>query len=716
ADISEFVDESGVLKWNAPEGNWEIVQFGMTSTQVKNHPASPEGHGLEIDKMNHELVKEHFDAFIGKLLERIPGESKSALKYVIADSYETGSQNWTDGYKQKFEQRFGYNPVKYLPVLTGQVVGSVEQSERFLWDLRRSVATDIAYEYVGGLKKLANENNLKLWLENYGHWGYPSEFLMYGGQSDMVSGEYWNEGRLGNIECKASSSAAHIYGKPITSAEAFTSSRKSYVRYPEFLKARGDWSFTEGINHIVLHLYIHQPYEDKIPGVNARFSTEFNRHNTWFKKSKAWIDYLRRCQHLLQQGKYVADVCYFIGEDAPKMTGATIPGIPKGYSFDYINGEVIKERLSSQDGKLTLPDGMNYKLMVLPPVETIRPEILEKIEKLVNVGCAIYGPKPIKSPSLSDYPNCDNSVQNLANKLWGKNYTDGRLEKKYGNGMVFNDMPLDSVLSILGIRRDVRFTKHSFLWLHRKMPGMEIYFVSNQDTITKQTKATFRITGMKPQLWDANTGEIKALPDYTIANGEITVPLLLEPLQSQFVVFTNESSEEVKKVKNNFTPYNSVITLPGNWELKFHNTNFVKDSIYKVSELKSWTNFSNEAVRFYSGTATYKTTYNLPDDVPTKEILINLGRLSVVADVKINGTSIGTTWVRPYRLNTNGLLKAGENTIEVEVTNQWRNRMLYEKNHSPKERFTWYLFDDIIKGDKPLKAGLLGPVTLEIFE
>ena len=247
-DVSNYVSKDGQLVWEAPEGEWTIMRIGMTPTGTKNSPSAPQGQGYEIDKMNSKLAKFHFDNFVGEFLKRIPEESKSAFKYVIADSYEMGSQNWTDNYELKFKEKFGYDPVKYLPVLSGRIVGSVEESERFLWDLRRSVADDVAYEYVGGLKKASNEYQLQTWLENYGHWGFPSEFMMYGGQSDLIGGEFWNEGSLGNIECKASSSTSHIYGKGRTSAEAFTASARSYQRHPAMLKKRGDWCFTEGID------------------------------------------------------------------------------------------------------------------------------------------------------------------------------------------------------------------------------------------------------------------------------------------------------------------------------------------------------------------------------------------------------------------------------------------------------------------------------------
>ncbi|MCP4311946.1 MAG: hypothetical protein GY790_11840 [Bacteroidetes bacterium] len=292
-DISAQMDESGQLVWDAPEGEWTVMRFGMTPTGTENHPSAPQGRGYEVDKANRELIRFHFEQFIGEFLKRIPEESKSAFKYVIADSYEMGSQNWTDGFEQSFEERYGYNPKKYLPVFSGRIVGSIAESDRFLWDLRRAVADDVAYKYTGGLREIANENGLKLWLENYGHWGYPSEFLMYGGQSDFVGGEYWNEGTLGDIECKAASSAAHIYGKLTTSAECFTAKYRTYVRHPAMLKKRGDWSLTEGINHHVLHVNIHQPDDNRVPGSNAWFSTEFNRHNTWFKQGKSYFDYFQ---------------------------------------------------------------------------------------------------------------------------------------------------------------------------------------------------------------------------------------------------------------------------------------------------------------------------------------------------------------------------------------------------------------------------------------
>lgn len=711
-DISDKMDASGHLSWDAPKGNWTIQRYGMTPTGTKNAPSAPRGKGYEIDKANKELVQFHYKQFIGELLKRIPEESKSAFKYVVADSYEMGSENWTDGYEKKIETKFGYNPKKYLPVFSGRIVGSVEESNRFLWDLRRSIADAVAHEYVGGLREASNKDNLKLWLENYGHWGFPSEFLMYGGQSDLVSGEFWNEGTLGNIECKAASSAAHIYGKPIVSAEAFTAANRTYVRHPAMLKKRGDWSYTEGINHFVLHVYIHQPDDNHVPGINAWFSTEFNRHNTWFKKGKAYFDYLRRCQYLLQQGKYAADVCYFIGENAPIMTGVRKPELPDGYSYDYINAEVILNRLTVKDGKFMLPDGMSYSLMVLPPFKTMRPELLAKIEALVKQGGKIYGQAPEKSPSLQNYPESDKQVKMLAEKMWGS--SNGKL-KKYGEGFIVDGLELQDALDTLSIVKDVDInSKLPVLWTHRTMPDMEIYFLTNQSDEEINLSPSFRVNGLKPQLWDAMTGTIRPLSEFTEKDGRITVPINMKANQSWFVVFSNSEIDDSKSYNKNFPELTIVQTLETPWKVDFKNKEIGPKKIIDFPKLTDWITSDNEKIKYYSGTAVYTSTFNYKKDLGAKDILIDLGNVGVMASVKINGKPIGTTWIAPYQLNATNAIKDGENTIEVEVANVWRNRITGDKLLPKDKKTTWLLVDSITPEESLIPSGLMGPVTIQV--
>lgn len=398
-DLTDKMSRDGTLRWAAPKGEWTIMRTGMVPTGVTNAPASKEGTGYEVDKLNRKHVASHFDAFLGELLRRIPAEDRSTFKVVVEDSYETGGLNWTDDMEDYFRARYGYDPVPYIPTLYGTVIGSQDKSERFLWDLRRLVADRVAYDYVGGLREASNRHGLTTWLECYGHWGFPSEFLMYGGQSDEVGGEFWSEGSLGDIENRAASSCAHIYGKRKVWAESCTAGGPNFSRYPAVMKQRTDRFFCEGINATLLHLFIQQPDDDTLPGVSAPFGNDFQRKNTWFSQMDLFTDYLRRCNLMLQQGNYVADVAYFIGEDAPKMTGECNPALPRGYSFDYLNAEVLHSAWVSQ-GRLCLAGGMTYRLLVLPNQQTMRPGVLADVSRLVKEGLVVIGPKPIASPSM----------------------------------------------------------------------------------------------------------------------------------------------------------------------------------------------------------------------------------------------------------------------------------------------------------------------------
>ena len=561
--LTQQLTADGTLLWDVPPGDWIIQRIGMTPTGMKNAPASPEGQGLEVDKMNRALAQYHFDSFIGEVLKRVPAAGRKAFTRVIADSYEMGSQNWTDGFDGQFRKRYGYDPKPWLPVLTGRLVGSADQSERFLWDLRRLVADRVATDYVGGLREACKPHGLGLWLENYGHWGFPSEFLKYGSESDRIGGEYWVTGDLGSIECRAASSCANTYGKAFVSAESFTGG-PAFQNSPGALKARGDWAFCEGANHFVLHVYIHQPWEDKVPGVNAWFGTEFNRHNTWFEQSKAWVDYLRRSCWMLQQGNRVADVAYFIGEDAPKMTGVRKPALPPGRDFDYINADVIEKSLGVKNGILTLPHGTTYRVLVLPELETMRPEVLRKIRDLVKAGATILGRPPSRSPSLENYPRSDGEVRKLAAELWGDADTKQPGERTFGKGRICWGKSLEAIFAALGSTADfessvpLRFT-------HRRSGGADIYFVANPKAAALTTTAAFRAGDQAPEFWWPDSGRIELPAVYDVGDGVVRLPISFGPNGSVFVVFRSKAApkaERIVSVKRNRTEVLSTGVTP----------------------------------------------------------------------------------------------------------------------------------------------------------
>ena len=706
-DLTDKMQENGELEWDVPAGKWTIYRTAMLTTGVTNGPASKEATGLEVDKMSQKHVAAHFDAFMGEILRRIPAKDRKSLVATVEDSYEMGGQNWTDDMIPIFRKTYGYDPLPWLPVMYGQVVGSQDQSERFLWDLRRLVADRVAYDYVAGLRKISNKNGLTTWLECYGHWGFPGEFLMYGGQSDEVAGEFWSEGSLGDIENRAASSCAHIYGKQKVWAESCTAGGPAFNRYPYMMKQRTDRFFCEGINATLLHLYIQQPDDTTFPGISAGFGNEFNRKNTWFQQMDLFTDYLRRCNLMLQQGRYIADVAYFIGEDVPKMTGETKPALPRGYSFDYINAEVLNG-CSVKDGCLSLPTGMKYRVLVLPQQKTMRPEVLKAIEALVKQGLNILGPEPTSSPSMQNYPNCDKQVRQLAESMWRAG--------KYGKGRVWPDgTELQTVLDALGVKPDCYASPSvPYAFIHRQTKGSDIYFVSNQSEQPQTFDATFRIQDKAPDTWDPVTGEKCQLPQYVGRGDQTTVPLHLEPYQSLFVVFDTPASKRPATSKTSQPvnlPTRQLVQIDSPWTVTFQPEMRGPAKAQTFTTLTDWSQSQDEAIKYYSGMATYTNTFNL-DHLPQGPVYLDLGRVMVMARVYINDQYAGGVWTCPYRVPVAQYLKQGKNDVRIEVVNNWRNRLIGDARLPESERKTYATVNPYDANSSLQESGLLGPVRL----
>lgn len=762
-DLTKNLRPNGTLEWDVPPGDWIILRSGLLPTGTKNSPAPAEATGFEVDKLNRTALKAHFDAYITPLLKKLTPAERKSWTHVIADSYEAGPQNWTDGFAADFQKRFGYDPMRFLPVMGGRIVGSADQSDRFLWDLRRFVADRIASEYVAGLRELSNAAGLTLWLENYGHWGFPAEFLQYGGQSDEIAGEFWVGADLGGPEVRAASSAVNTYGKRVVWAEAFTGG-PVLANTPRDLKARGDWSFAEGINQFVLHVYIHQPWEDKKPGVNAWFGTEFNRHNTWFDASKPSIDYLRRCSVMLQTGHHVADVAYYIGEDSPKMTGARSPELPAGHDYDFINSEVIEKYLSVKDGRFVLPDGMSYRLLVLPESATMRPVVLKKIGRLVTDGGPILGPPPSRSPSLENFPAADEEVKTLAAEIWK-------------NPNVMTDINLTQAFERLGITPDI-IVPTDVLWKHRADESTDIYFLSNTRPSARSETISFRTNDRTPELWWPETGKIQPLADYQFADGRLQVPISFDPHGSVFVVFRTPRTSDaritpptpgsLKIVQASYAAIDGTATtdvtallsaairngrldfpvendalggdpaylkqkqltveftsagkpgtvtlpeharlqiptspeLPGPW-----NVTFLGRSL-SFEKLISWTEHPDADIKYFSGSANYSKRFQISN--LESPIHLDLGTVHAIAKVRVNGKEVATLWKEPYTTDITPALRQGANTLEIDIINSWHNRLVgdLQPGATPASFSTHNKYD----ANTPLQpSGLLGPVLL----
>lgn len=704
------------LTWEAPAGKWVIMRTGMCPTGVTNSPAEPIATGLEVDKMSREHVAAHFDAYMGEIIRRIPEADRKCWKVVVQDSYETGGQNFTDDFIESFKSRYGYDPLPFLPVYKGYVVDSQDRSDRFLWDVRRLVADRVAYDYVGGLRDISHKYGLRTWLENYGHWGFPGEFLQYGGQSDEIGGEFWSFGDLGNIENRAASSCGHIYGKQRISAESFTSGGRPFNCYPAMMKQRGDRFFSEGINSTLLHLCISQPSDERVPGVNAWFSSEFNRLNTWYPHMDLFTSYLKRTNFMLQQGLNIADVAYFIGEDAPKMTGITQPALPKGYQFDYINAEVIERDLYVKDGLLTLPHGTQYRMLVLPELKTMRPELLEKIASLLNDGAVILGSAPERSPSGKDYGKADQQVKDLADSLWKG--LDGKQTQavQRGKGWLLYGMNMQEALEKIGCVPDCQIPETSpVLYAHRQAEGKDIYFLSNQSDQEIEVTPEFRIKGKQPEWWDATTGKIRRLPAFEFTENGTQVPLRLAPFESAFIVFRQTGKASAEGIDANCPRPETWMALDKDWNVTF------KDSIRGPKQAQSFdqlidiSTHPDESIRYYSGTIVYDKQISI-DQLPAGNIYLNLQDIGVTAKVTVNGQYAGGVWTPPYRLDISEWLHKGKNQISVEVTTTWQNRLIGDSRLPEQERTTWTACNGWSEKDPLQKSGLIGPVTLEVVK
>jgi hypothetical protein len=701
-DISGKLTADGTLTWDVPEGEWVIMRTGMLPTGSHNSPAVEGGAGPEVDKLSYELTQYHFDAYIGEILRRIPAEDRKSWKYNIMDSYEKGGQNFTDNFIEIFKERYGYDPTPYIPAYFGFPVGSPELSDRFLWDMRRFVADRIANEYVRALADRSHENGQITWFENYGSWGFAGEFLQYGGQSDEIGGEFWTTDFIGNEEIRCATSCAHTYGKTKVWAEALTSGGGHYTYHPGNLKRRGDWAFAEGINAFILHVYIQQQADNVYPGVDAWYNVQFNRKNTWFSQLDLYTDYIRRCSYMLQQGVDISDIAYFIGEDAPKMCGVTNPPAPAGYHYDHINAEVLLRDAIVVDNKLVLPHGTSYRVLVMPPQEDIRPEVFAKIAEFADAGLPVIATvRPVRSPSLENYPEADKQVNEIASKLWN-------------NNKILNISLADFFKREINLAPDFVATTPELHFSHRKDNETDIYFVSNQSDKRVQASTVFRVYGKQPELWDPITGKHRLLPAFTLIDEAKTtsVPLQLEANESVFVVFRKKNAGQDAKsdIASNFPEQKTLTTVNSAWTVTFESDEIKRGPSDPVvfEQLTDWSKHPDDNIKYFSGTAIYKTAFEL-EQKPDDELYLDLGKVVAMAKVKINGKYAGGVWTSPYRVDITPFVKQGKNDIEIEVVNTWANRIIGDRKLPDEQRKLRISLGP--NGDLH-ESGLIGPVRI----
>ena len=548
-DISNKMDASGQLNWDAPSGNWTILRFGHTTTGIPNHPAEGTGLGLECDKYSQEAFDFHFNYLLDHLLPAIGPLAPKGKLGILIDSYEVNMQNWTKQIPLEFNKRRGYDFVKYLPVMTGRVVGSTDNSERFLWDMRRTCADMMADHYQGRFAELCKKHNIISYTEPYNNG--PFEEMQAGSKVDINMGEFWIRTSRFYHSLKLAASIQNMNGRQIVGAESFTGQPyySRWQEYPFAMKAQGDFMFTRGLNRFIFHRYAQQPHPSALPGMTmGQWGFHFDRTNTWFNQGKAWLTYVSRCQFMLQQGIFAGDIMCYSGQDAPGedlSMGALVPELPYGYDFQLANSEILLNRVSIKNGRIVLPDGISFRMLILPPKKSMSVEMIRRFRDLVNQGMILVGPKPEYSPSLSNYPNSDKELKQIAEELWGSPNGTTLTERSVGLGRVFMGLTITEVLNKLAIKPDFEFTSRSgdapINYIHRKVEGSDVYFVANRRRFAESLVCTFRVTEKEPELWNADTGEITPVKLYETLEGNIRLPLQLEPGGSVFIVFRKSS-------------------------------------------------------------------------------------------------------------------------------------------------------------------------------
>ncbi len=544
-DVTEHMDADGRLRWQAPAGHWTILRMGQTTTGVQNHPAPDGGLGLECDKYSSTAYDYHFNHFFGDLLPTLRSLASQGGAGAVIDSYEVGMQTWTEKYPQEFQQRRGYDLRKYLPAMTGRVVGSGETSDRFLWDIRRTDADLMDNHYYGRFAELCHQHGIKAYAEPYS--GGPFEEMGAGSKLDIPMGEFW-AGEGNHYSIKLASSIGHVFGKRIVGAESYTGGPRlaKWLEHPYSLKALGDWMYTQGLNEFFLVENYMQPHPTALPGMSGWWGCMIDRTTTWFNdESGSWFKYLARCQHMLREGLLVADLVYFAGVlvpvDTPVLPDQLNPAPPLGYYYDVTNAEGILNRMQAGNGKIVLPDGMSYRVLILPEHRTITLELLRKIRDLVNQGAVVVGPRPEHTPGLTAYPESDAELRRLADEVWGDLDGTTVTERSFGQGRVFWGQPITAVLDKLNIKPDFAFTSRSgdapINYLHRRAGDTDIYFVANRRRQSEELVCTFRVENKRPEFWNPETGEMTPAAIYDLVEGGVRLPLRLDPAGSLFVVF-----------------------------------------------------------------------------------------------------------------------------------------------------------------------------------
>lgn len=769
-DLSKAVDHSGRLRWHVPAGKWTVLRYICINTGERLKVPSPKSDGLATDHLSAGATRRCLEYVINHMKTVLPGFQSTALKDLYLPSYEVQGRIWTPDLLDEFRKLRGYDLTPFLPVLSGGVVDNEDVTARVHYDFDKTLGQMLVNNFYRVSADVAHESGIGVESEAGGPGPpihrVPVDALAALGSVDVVRGEFWpyRPDVRSMWVIKETASAAHIYGKQVVNEESFTSNFH-WQEGPSFLKTGADRAFCEGMNHIVWHTASHQPPEAGKPGWVYGAGTHIGPTRVWWPMAKPFIRYLGRTSFLLQQGLFTADVLYYYGDQGYNFVLAkhVDPSLGPGYDYDVTNEDVLTRRLSVSNGKLRLPDGMSYEVLALPDRDDIDLPVLEKIEKLVQAGATVVGPKPRHATGYFGYPERDQSVGMLASRMWGDCDGEHVREHRYGKGVVVCGYALREVLAKRGATPDFRYEGSrpgaEIDFVHRTTADAEIYFVRNKKARWEEIKATFRVHGRIPEIWQPDSGEVTPALIYTGSATGTTLPLQLDPDGSLFVVFRRQATEpHVVSLRQADHPaegggafpdvkwtgvqrmvafqpgsYNLSISngkrwdvrvdaLPpavpvqGNWDVRFDAGRGAPEQAH-FPQLTSWTESSDPGVRYFSGIAEYLNTIDVPagDLQADRREFLDLGKLWAVAEVTVNDQAAGIVWKEPYRVDVTTMLQPGRNTIRIRVANDWINRLIGDARDPNGTHYTRTNIKGPAQGWNrmdPIPSGLFGPVEL----
>ena len=767
-DLTDKMQPDGTLQWQAPAGKWTLLRIGHRYNGRKNQPVVEGGSGPEIDKMDAEATRQHYQAYIGKMAGK-GGILHGSVKGQLLESWECRHQNWTEKFPAHFKQHHGYEIRKWLPALAGYIVNGPDESWAFLCDFRETIDRLICEQFYGEMARLGHRHGIKTYSEQSSGDVIPGGPLRHYKYVDIPMTEYWFRGYddFGNLTVrgcddffkpiKNAVSAYRLYGKEQVAAESHTQFGVQWDEHPFMVKTRTDDLFARGINGVVFHTYAHNPLSDK-PGhpMNVSIGFPLNRYQTWWPYMSVWNDYHARSQFMLRQGLAVADVLAYVGDDVIRIDDLErLDGLGLSYDFDWINRELLKQT-RVENGSLIIPTGASYQMLYLEPGHSLRPYTLELISNLLERGMTLVGYPPTQLATLNPQENAQHNMAALIKKIWGAK-TGGPVSRKKdrhvpGSGKVLWGISLEEALAENKVLPAVETvgSDRPLAWQQRLVDGRDLFYLANTVPYARRLVVNLRSGQSDPMIFQALDGSVsRPVAGQKLPDGRTQLTLDFAAAGSLFVLFESgppdrkpPASIESRLSKllepercdtkvSVHTPmaiplewtrradgsyikwFDQSLSLKGTWKVTLQSP-FKQEKLYnfEMSQLQNLALSEVERIKYHSGTAIYTLAFKCEADWlrNADEVVLDLGNVYNIADVIINGKQLAYgLWAPPFRVNVRDALRAGDNLLTVKVTNAWHNRLLADARLKPEDRRTW---STVYPTGEPRPAGLLGPIRL----